>query len=41
LQYVTTSMRCESGAFVMPEGPGLGIEPADSVWQFLKDKSAP
>jgi len=41
LQYVTTSMRCESGAFVMPEGPGLGIEPADSVWQFLKDKAAP
>jgi galactonate dehydratase len=35
LQYVQTTMRCERGAFALPEGPGLGIEPADSVWAFV------
>ena len=39
LQYVQTSMRCSAGAFTLPEGPGLGIEPADSLWQFLCPKS--
>jgi L-alanine-DL-glutamate epimerase-like enolase superfamily enzyme len=38
LQYVKTEMRCESGFFKMPEGYGLGIEPADSVWQFVRSK---
>ena len=38
LQYVQTSMRCAAGAFTVPEGPGLGIEPADSLWQFLCPK---
>jgi len=38
LQYVQTSMRCTNGAFTLPEGPGLGIEPADSLWQFLVPK---
>ena len=38
LQYVQTSMRCSAGAFTLPEGPGLGIEPADSLWQFLCPK---
>lgn len=40
LQFVRTTMRCEAGAFVMPEGPGLGIEPADSVWQYVRPKGA-
>ena len=40
LQYVTTSMRCESGFFTLPEGPGLGIEPHESVWQYLRRKGA-
>lgn len=40
LQYVNTTMRCEAGAFVFPEGPGLGIEPAESVWQFVKKKES-
>jgi L-alanine-DL-glutamate epimerase-like enolase superfamily enzyme len=39
LQYVATTMRCQEGAFVLPEGPGLGIEPAESIWQFLCAKS--
>lgn len=38
LQYGQTSMRCTDGAFTLPEGPGLGIEPADSLWQFLCSK---
>ena len=38
LQYVNTSMRCEAGAFVLPEGPGLGTEPNESVWQFIRPK---
>ncbi len=38
LQYVKTTMRCEAGAFHLPQGPGLGIEPADSVWQYVRPK---
>ena len=40
LRFVRTSMRCEAGAFVLPEGPGLGIEPHDDVWQYLRPKGA-
>ena len=40
LCFVRTSMRCEAGAFVLPEGPGLGIEPHDHVWQYLRPKVA-
>ncbi|QHE86913.1 mandelate racemase/muconate lactonizing enzyme family protein [Hydrogenophaga sp. BPS33] len=39
LQYVDTTMRCESGAFHLPEGPGLGIEPNASLWFFLRKKA--
>ena len=35
LAYVNSTMRCERGAFSVPEGPGLGIEPADAVWAFV------
>lgn len=38
LRFVTTTMRCEAGAFVLPQGPGLGIEPHDDVWQYLRAK---
>jgi galactonate dehydratase len=38
LQYVKTQMRCEAGHFSLPEGAGLGIEPAESVWQYLRPK---
>lgn len=42
LRFVTTTMRCLNGYFEVPEGPGLGTEPADSVWQYLMPKqSAP
>lgn len=40
LQYVRTTMRCEQGHFVLPQGPGLGIEPHESVWQYLRGKGA-
>lgn len=40
LRHVRTSMQCDAGAFTLPEGPGLGIEPHDDVWQFLVAKGA-
>ncbi|MSQ76380.1 MAG: mandelate racemase/muconate lactonizing enzyme family protein [Rhodoferax sp.] len=39
LQYVQTSMRCAAGVFTLPDGPSLGIEPTDSLWQFLCPKT--
>ena len=41
LRFVDTTMCCEQGAFVMPQGPGLGITPHASVWQFLRPKNTP
>jgi galactonate dehydratase len=38
LKYVQTAMRCETGSFHLPEGPGLGVEPSPEVWQFLRKK---
>ena len=38
LRYVNTTMRCERGAFTLPEGPGLGVAPSDEVWQFVRAK---
>lgn len=40
LRYVKTTMQCQNGAFAMPQGPGLGIEPHDDVWQFVRSKGA-
>lgn len=34
LQFVETAMSCRNGFFSVPEGPGLGIAPADSLWQY-------
>jgi L-alanine-DL-glutamate epimerase-like enolase superfamily enzyme len=38
LQYVKTTMRCVEGAFQLPDGPGLGIEPSEKVWQHIRKK---
>ena len=40
LQFVTTTMHCKAGLFHLPQGPGLGIEPHESVWQFVRKKEA-
>jgi L-alanine-DL-glutamate epimerase-like enolase superfamily enzyme len=40
LAYVNTSMRCERGAFTVPEGPGLGAEPSAAVWPFVLPKES-
>ena len=36
LAYARTTMRCERGAFTPPEGPGLGIEPDETLWNFVR-----
>jgi galactonate dehydratase len=35
LQFVETSMRCAEGYFTLPEGPGLGAEPKDAVFEYV------
>ena len=40
LQHVKTTMGCDNGQFILPDGPGLGTEPHESVWQFLRRKGA-
>jgi len=35
LQYVQTTMRCEAGHYQLPEGPGIGVEPAPALWNFV------
>jgi galactonate dehydratase len=40
LRFVTTDMCCEAGAFLLPSGPGLGVEPSEDVWQFVRKKDA-
>ncbi|MDD4756907.1 mandelate racemase/muconate lactonizing enzyme family protein [Petrimonas sp.] len=36
LKYVKTSMKCEDGYFTVPQEPGLGIEPEEEVFNFIK-----
>lgn len=40
LRFVKTTMCCDNGHFTLPEGPGLGIEPHEDVWQYLRSKDA-
>jgi len=41
LQFVTNpnagadAMRCEAGYFYLPDGPGLGVEPRDAVFDYV------
>jgi galactonate dehydratase len=35
LRFVRTRMRCAAGFFELPEGPGLGIEPAAELWAHV------
>jgi L-alanine-DL-glutamate epimerase-like enolase superfamily enzyme len=34
LQFVTGNMRCKAGYFYIPDGPGLGVEPTEQVFQY-------
>jgi galactonate dehydratase len=36
LPLLRTTMRCEAGAFTLPEGPGLGVEPAEALWAHAR-----
>lgn len=38
LRYVKTSMHCAKGMFQLPQGPGLGVEPSEDVWQHVRKK---
>lgn len=35
LKYVSGDMRCEAGFFYLPGGPGLGVEPRQSVFEYV------
>ena len=36
LRLLDTTMRCERGEFHLPRGAGLGIEPAEELWQYAQ-----
>jgi galactonate dehydratase len=36
LTYSTTDMACRDGAYVVPTGAGIGAEPKDSVFNFIR-----
>jgi galactonate dehydratase len=38
LRYVTTTMRCDDGHFQVPDGPGLGVEPAQELWNYVVER---
>ena len=35
-----TTMRCEAGAYTVPEGPGLGVEPSPELWAHARPSGA-
>ena len=35
LKFVTGKMGCEKGHYILPEGPGLGVEPHSSVFDYV------
>ncbi len=36
LGLLRTSMRCEAGYYTVPDGPGLGAEPSESLWPHAR-----
>jgi galactonate dehydratase len=34
LRFITGNMRCEAGYFHLPDGPGLGVEPAEEIFHL-------
>ena len=37
LAHVATTMACDAGRYTLPAGPGLGVEPRDSLWAYRLD----
>ncbi len=37
LQHVLTTMHCDAGSYHLPSGPGLGVEPRASLWDYKMD----
>ena len=37
VQHVDTAMRCKAGAYQLPKGPGLGVEPRPTLWHYRMD----
>ena len=37
LAHVDTAMRCEAGRYVLPQGPGIGATPRESLWAYRMD----
>ena len=35
LAYLTTTMRCASGFYDLPTGPGIGVEPKPELWRHV------
>lgn len=40
LEHFDTKMNCEAGKYIVPRGHGLGIEPRDSLWDFVVPRDA-
>lgn len=38
LRLMKTTMRCESGFYQVPDGPGIGVEPSDAFWKYAAGK---
>jgi hypothetical protein len=32
-KYLVTNMECQSGQYIIPDAPGLGVEPSDLFWE--------
>ncbi|TQV70549.1 mandelate racemase/muconate lactonizing enzyme family protein [Exilibacterium tricleocarpae] len=39
VQLLSGKMSCRAGAYSLPEGPGLGIEPTDTLWKYAEQYS--
>ena len=37
IAHIATTMACDAGRYTLPAGPGLGVEPRDSLWQHRLD----
>lgn len=34
--YLSGDMACANGQFSVPSGPGLGVEPSENIWEFVR-----